>query len=365
MKIGQIAPLFESVPPKFYGGTERVVSYLTEELVLMGHDVTLYASGDSITTARLVSCSPVALRLDKKSVDPIADHVFLAERVFQDSGKFDIIHSHIDYIFYPLLRRIDKPNLTTLHGRLDIPNLQNIYREFSEIPVVSISDHQRLPLPGANWQATVFHGLPQGMYECNEGRGEYLAFIGRISPEKRVDRAIEIARYSGMKLKIAAKVDNVDLEYFNHSVRPFLNESFVEFLGEIGEAEKNDFLGNAHALIFPVDWPEPFGLVMIESMACGTPIIARKEGSVPEIMENGVTGFVVQDKKSALLAVKKISGLVRRRCRQVFEEKFTSRKMAEKYISLYQKLIAEKNGENPSSRTVTNEGWQGRWSLRG
>jgi glycosyltransferase involved in cell wall biosynthesis len=339
MKIAQVSPLFESVPPKYYGGTERVVSYLTEELVKMGHDVTLYASGDSVTNARLKAVCHRALRLDKYSIDPVADHVLLSQRLYDEAGQYDFIHSHIDYISYPLMKLLRTPNVTTLHGRLDIPNLYNLYKEFADINVISISDFQRTPLPWINWQATVYHGLPEDLYEFHEEPEEYLAFIGRITPEKRVDSAIEIAKKSGMKLKIAAKVDNINKKYFNTCLKPFLNEDDIEFLGEIGESEKNDFLGNAYALLFPIDWPEPFGLVMIEAMACGTPIIARLQGSVPEIMEHSITGFVVKNTVDAVKAVKEVGKLKRKKCREIFEAKFTSRRMAENYLQVYEKII--------------------------
>jgi len=350
MRIAQVAPLYESVPPKYYGGTERIVSYLTEELISMGHEVTLYASGDSVTSARLIPVCHRALRLDKHSVDPVADHVLLAEKVFDDSQRYDVIHSHIDYLPFPLFRRMKTPHVTTLHGRLDIPNLYNLYREFDEIPIVSISNYQRLPLSWANWQATVYHGLPENLYTFREEAGKYLAFIGRICPEKRVDVAIEIAKRTGMKIKIAAKVDRVDKEYFETSVKPLLNYPDIEYIGEIGESEKNDFLGNAYALLFPIDWPEPFGLVMIEAMACGTPIIAYLQGSVPEVMEQGITGFVVRDLEGAIQAVNSIPKLSRKRCREVFEEKFTARKMAENYIRVYEKLINNKNTKSKTNK---------------
>lgn len=345
MKIAQIAPLFESVPPKYYGGTERVVSYLTEELVAMGHEVTLYASGDSVTNAALIAMSHRALRLDKQSIDPVADHIYMIEKVFQDAHRFDIIHSHIDYLPYPLLRRMKTPHITTLHGRLDIPNLYHLYREFDEIPLISISYNQRQPLSWANWLETVYHGVPADLYTFREEKGKYLAFIGRISPEKRVEVAIEIARKSGMELKIAAKVDTVDREYFDTAIEPLLDSSHIQYVGEIGEAEKDNFLGNAYALLFPIDWPEPFGLVMIEAMACGTPIIAHLQGSVPEVMDQGVTGYIVKNTREAIDAVKNIDKISRRKCRQIFEEKFTARIMAENYIKIYNKLIArgEKN----------------------
>ena len=335
MKIAQIAPLVESVPPKYYGGTERIVSYLTEELVLMGHDVTLYASGDSITKARLRPKTQRALRLDRHSIDAVADHVFLAECVFQDSAEFDIIHSHIDYIAYPLFRRMQTPHLTTLHGRLDIPNLYNLYREFDDIPLVSISNSQRLPLSWANWLGTVYHGLPAGLYEYNEKQGEYLAFIGRISPEKRVDFAIEVAKKADMPLKIAAKIDKVDKEYFDTVIKPLLDHPLIEYIGEINDAEKKEFFCNAYALLFLVEWPEPFGLVMIESMACGTPVVAMMHGAVPEVMEQGVTGYVVKDMEGAVKAVKEVGTLSRKGCREVFEDKFTARRMAEDYLDIY------------------------------
>ncbi len=342
MKIAQVSPLYESVPPQLYGGTERVISYLTEELVALGHDVTIYASGDSITRARLRPICPRAIRLDKQSVDPVADHILLSQRIFKESEEFDIIHSHIDYLAYPLLRLMKIPNVTTLHGRLDIPNLANLYREFDDIPVISISNYQRLPLSWANWQATIYHGLPEDLYMFRERPGKYLAFIGRLSPEKRCDIAIQIAAETGMPLKIAAKVDNADKDYFDSTIKPLLNGSHVEFIGEIGETEKNDFLGGAYALLFPIDWPEPFGLVMIEAMACGTPIIARLHGAVPEVMEQGVTGFIVKDTAEAITAVKSVSKIDRRRCREVFEQKFTAKKMAENYLKLYEKLIEQK-----------------------
>ena len=339
MRIAQIAPLFESVPPKLYGGTERVVSYLTEALVELGHDVTLYASGDSITRARLRPMSKSALRLDKNSVEPQADHVYLAERVFQEAAEFDFVHSHIDYVAFPLLRRMSTPRVTTLHGRLDIPNLRNLYREFRDEPVISISTYQRRPLPLAAWQGTVHHGLPENLFSFHERTGKYLAFLGRISPEKRVDHAIEIARRAGLPLKIAAKVDRSEREYFEGVIKPLLNHGAVEFVGEIGEREKDEFLGNALALLFPIDWPEPFGLVMIEALACGTPIIARDKGSVPEIVEEGQTGFIVQDVAEAVGAVGRISALDRKRCRQAFEQRFTATRMARNYVALYEKMI--------------------------
>jgi glycosyltransferase involved in cell wall biosynthesis len=347
MKIAQVAPLYESVPPKGYGGTERIVSYLTEALVQLGHDVTLYASGDSTTSARLRSLCQKSLRLDPTSIDPVADHVLLAERIFQDCGEFDFIHSHMDYLAYPVLRRLQTPNATTLHGRLDIPNLGSLYREFDEISVISISNNQRHPLSWAHWVGTVYHGLPEDLFYHRTEPGKYLAFMGRISPEKRVDRAIKIARDAGMPLKIAAKLDKGDQEYFERIIKPLLRDNNVEFIGEIGGKEKNEFLANAYALLFPIDWPEPFGLVMIEALACGTPVIARLHGSVPEVIDHGVTGFVVKNAQEAVEAVKKIPELSRLQCRKVFENKFTARRMAEDYVKIYQQLIDSRKNSAP------------------
>src|ERR1041385_5440264 len=313
MRIAQVAPLYESVPPKYYGGTERVVSYLTEELVREGHEVTLFASGDSVTKARLVAGCRRALRLDKHCVDQMAHHVVMLEKVFQRLHDFEIVHFHIDYLHFPLSRRQAITQVTTLHGRLDIPDLLPLYESFPEMPVVSISDAQRRPLPGANWQATVYHGLPVGLYQFRAEPGVYFAFLGRISPEKRVDRAVEIAKQLGIPLRIAAKVDKVDRDYFEAVVEPLLRDPLVEFVGEIGDGEKEEFLGNAYALLFPIDWPEPFGLVMIEAMACGTPVIAYEGGSVSEVMEDGVTGFIVRDLDDAAKGVDRVRNLDRSR----------------------------------------------------
>ncbi len=342
MRIAQVAPLCESVPPKYYGGTERVVSYLTETLLTLGHEVTLYASGDSVTKAHLRPGSKCSLRLDKTSVDPVADHVYLAERVFREAEEFDLVHSHIDYIGFPLWRRMSTPHLTTMHGRLDIPNLYNLFQEFKEEPVVSISQHQRLPLAWANWQATVYHGLPEDLYTPLEEPGAYLAVLGRISPEKRVDRAIRIAGRAGMPLKIAAKVDKADQAYFEGRIKPLMDDADVEYIGEIGESEKNEFLGRALALLFPIEWPEPFGLVMIEAMACGTPVIAFSRGSVPEIIEPGVTGMVVGNVDEAARAVPQVQRLSRAKCRQRFEERFTATRMAKDYVAVYEQLAGAK-----------------------
>jgi glycosyltransferase involved in cell wall biosynthesis len=339
MKIAQVAPLYESVPPQCYGGTERVVSYLTEELVRQGHDVTLFASGDSRTAARLVACCPRALRLGG-CVDQLAHHFLLLECVFRQAANFDVVHFHCDYLHFPWSRRHPCRHVTTLHGRLDIPDLPPVYREFAGEPVVSISDAQRRPLAWANWQGTVYHGLPEDLYRFRERPGRYLAFLGRISPEKRVDRAIEIALRTGLPLRIAAKVDRADRDYYHDEVEPLLRKSrpLVEFIGEIGETEKDDFLGEALALLFPVDWPEPFGLVMIEAMACGTPVIAWRKGSVPEVMEDGVTGFVVEDMEQAVCAVGRLGSISRAACRRTSERRFSVRRMAEDYLAVYRRL---------------------------
>ena len=338
MRIAQVAPLYESVPPRYYGGTERIVSYLTEELVARGHDVTLFASGDSRTRARLAPMCRRSLRLDPSCVDQMAHHVVMLERVFRAADAFDIIHFHIDYLHFPLSRRAAYPHVTTLHGRLDIADLVPLYLEYPEEPLFSISDSQRAPLAWANWQATVYHGLPQDLYRPHPEPGTYLAFLGRISPEKRVDRAIEIARRVGMPLRIAAKVDRVDQVYFETVVEPLLRDPLVEYVGEIGDREKNDFLGDAHAVLFPIDWPEPFGLVMIEAMACGTPVIAYRNGSVSEVMEEGRTGFIVDDLDSAAEAVRRVPTLSRARCREIFEERFTAARMAGDYLRAYASL---------------------------
>lgn len=336
LRIAQIAPLYESVPPKFYGGTERVVSYLTEELVRQGHEVTLFASGDSVTRAKLVPCSPRSLRLDDRCVDQMAHHVLALEHVMQRADTFDVLHFHADYFHYPLSRRASFVHVTTLHGRLDTEDLKPLYREFREIPLVSISNAQRKPLPFANWTGTVHHGLPHELYPFREAQGEYLAFLGRFSPEKRADRAIEIARRAGVPLKIAAKIDPADRRYFDEVIAPLLDDPIVECIGEIGEDAKAEFLGNARALLFPIDWPEPFGLVMIEAMACGTPVIAYPHGSVPEIIEDERTGFLVRTIDEAVDAVERIPELSRARCRDAFEERFTATRMAEDYIRLYE-----------------------------
>lgn len=341
MKIAQIAPLFESVPPKYYGGTERVVSYLTEELVDLGHDVTLFASGDSETKARLIAYSKNALRLDDSVRDPVARHILLVEKVFQTAGEFDIIHSHIEYLAYPLIRRSSTPVVSTLHGRMDQPDLIPLYDEFWDIPVTSISFSQRKPLPWLNWAGNVHHGIPENLYQFHEKASGYLAFVGRVSPEKGLAKAIDIAIRSEKTIKIAAKVDKADRDYFEAVIRPLLDHPLVQFIGEIGESEKNDFLGKAAALIFPIDWPEPFGLVMVEALACGTPVITCPCGSVPEIIQHEETGFIVSTTEEAVEAVGRLHEIDRRACRRAFERKFTARQMTEDYIGIYKKIIEE------------------------
>ncbi|TAM06612.1 MAG: glycosyltransferase family 4 protein [Paraburkholderia sp.] len=340
MRIAQIAPLYEAVPPKLYGGTERVVSYLTEALVDLGHDVTLFASGDSVTAAKLEPAWPRALRLDPTIRDALAPHMVLLERVRRVAHEFDVLHFHLDYLPFPLFSTLDTPFVTTLHGRLDLPELQPVFNTFADTPVISISDSQRQPLRQANWQGTIYHGLPAGLLTPQTGREpQYLAFLGRICPEKRVDTAIRIAAQSGLPLKIAAKVDKVDQDYFKAEIEPLLSQAHVEFIGEIDESQKPAFLSGAKALLFPIDWSEPFGLVMIEAMACGTPVIAFNRGSVPEVIDPGVTGFIVEDVQGAVAALDKIESLSRKAIRAQFDRRFTSHTMARNYVDAYTALI--------------------------
>ena len=339
MRIAQVAPLFESVPPRFYGGTERIVSYLTEDLVRKGHEVTLYASADSETRARLRPSSARSLRLDRECKDPLSHHIVMLERVAQEAAEFDVIHYHIDYLHFPTTRRTPQHHLTTLHGRLDLPDLVPLYREYREMPVISISDAQRRPLEWANWQATVYHGLPRDLYPFTETPGDYFAFLGRISPEKGCDRAIEIARRVGVPLKIAAKIGEADQEYFDQAIRPLLREPGVEFLGEIAEHDKGAFLGGARALLFPIDWPEPFGLVMIESMACGTPVLAFPRGAVPEILEAGVTAHFGSTVDELVEAAGRLGELDRRICRETFERRFSDVRMSHDYERVYRRIM--------------------------
>lgn len=339
MKIAQIAPLAESVPPRLYGGTERVVSYLTDELVRLGHDVTLFASADSQTSARLVACSPHALRLDPRVRDPLPHHLLMIERVRKQAHEFDVLHFHVEHIHLPLFRPFVRKCVTTLHGRLDLPDLVPLYREFRDMALVSISNAQRAPLSGASFIATVYHGLPDPVCPFNPApRGDYLAFCGRVSPEKGLERAIEIARLAGMRLRIAAKIDPADEQYFRTRIAPLLRHPLIEFVGEVDEATKPALLGNAAALLFPIDWPEPFGLAMIEAMSCGTPVIAWPHGSVPEIVEHGVSGMVVDSIDAAVAAVHEIGRLDRGQVRARCEERFSAQRMARDYLAVYRSL---------------------------
>jgi glycosyltransferase involved in cell wall biosynthesis len=332
--------LHESVPPKLYGGTERVVHFLTEALVDLGHEVTLFASGDSSTRAELVPCAPAALRLDKGCQDPLAQHMNMMERVFARAHEFDVLHFHTDYLSFGLARRQQVPHVTTMHGRMDIPDYGPLFRTFAETPLISISNAQREPLPRSNWVGTVYHGLPVDLYGPCLGRTSYLAFVGRISPEKRVDRAVAIAKRLGMPLKIAAKLDEKDRKYYEKEIAPLFRDPLVEYVGEIGEADKNEFLGGAAALLFPIDWPEPFGLVMIEAMACGTPVVAFRRGSVPEVMRDGVSGYVVDTLDEAVAATARAVELPREGVRAYFEQRFTAPRMAADYAAIYEALVA-------------------------
>jgi glycosyltransferase involved in cell wall biosynthesis len=352
MKIAQVAPLYESVPPQWYGGTERVVSWLTEELVRQGHEVTLYASGDSHTSARLRPVCERALRLDhKERSDPLACHVLLCELVAQEADQFDIVHFHLDCLPFPIIRRCSIPALTTIHGRIDVPDLYPLFREFDDLCLVSISDAQRAPMPWAGWLSTVYHGLPETLHTACYQPEDYVAFLGRISPEKGVDRAVEIARHAGKKLRVAAKIEPADQEYYE-SVRQVLEEPHVEFPGEIGEHEKTEFLGKAQALLVPIDWPEPFGLVMIESLACGTPVIAFRGGSVEEIVEEGVSGFIVDNVDQAVDALKRIETIDRRACRDAFEQRFTAERMSKDYVRAYERVLGSRNPKARCFRRV-------------
>lgn len=338
MRIAQIAPLTEAIPPKLYGGTERVVSWLTEELVALGHDVTLFASGDSVTSARLEPMWPRALRLDASVRDPVALHMLMLELVHQRAKEFDLLHFHLDYFPFSLFSRQTTPFVTTLHGRLDLPEHQPVFTTFAAVPVVSISNAQRRPLPWARWMATIHHGLPEKLLTPRPAKRDYLAFLGRIAPEKGVDRAIRIASASGLPLKIAAKVDPVDRNYFAAEIKPLLTLPGIDYIGEIGDVDKAAFLSGANALLVPVDWPEPFGLVMIEAIACGTPVVAFAAGSIPEVVEDGVTGYVVRNETEALAALDRLPALDPQRIRRRFEERFTARRMALDYLDVYHAL---------------------------
>jgi glycosyltransferase involved in cell wall biosynthesis len=352
MHIAQIAPLTEAVPPKLYGGTERVVSWLTEELVALGHEVTLFASGDSVTKAKLEAPWPRSLRLDGSVRDPNALHMVMVEQVYRRAGEFDLMHFHLDYYPFSLFSRQPTPFVTTMHGRLDLPEHQPVFDEFSSVPVVSISNAQRRALPQANWVRTVHHGLPVDLLRPKPIKPSYFAFLGRIAPEKGLDRAIRIAEHCGVPLKVAAKVDKADREYYEEQIRPLMNSPLVEYIGEINDSDKSEFLSGAIALLVPIDWPEPFGLVMIEAMACGTPVIAFNRGSAPEVIEDHLTGFVVEDVHGAIGAVDRLGHLSRKKIRQRFEERFTSRRMALDYLSLYRRLS---DNDAPHLRLVGNE----------
>ena len=338
MRIAQVPPLAERIPPKLYGGTERVVSWLTEELVALGHEVSLFGTADAITKATLVPVWPSATRLSRPQPHPFAPMASLLEAVAAAAPRFDVIHRHLDWVHIPLLQRLQVPFLTTLHNRLDLPYLRNAARSFAKAPFVSISNNQREPLPGLNWLGTVHHGLPAAMLEFSRHSRGYLAFLGRIDPEKGPETAIRLAKASGLPLRIAAKVPSGKNKYFRDSIQPHVDGSQIQFIGEVGERDKSKFLQNALALLFPIDWPEPFGLVMIEAMACGTPIIAFKRGSVPEVIEDGVSGFVVENEAEALSAIARLKELDRSRVRETFERRFTARRMAEDYGRIYAKL---------------------------
>ncbi len=354
MRIAQLAPLAESVPPKQYGGTERIVSYITEELVRLGHEVTLFASGDSETSARLEPMCSEGLRKANGVSNPQAPFTLMLEKTFSSADQFDLFHSHLDFLAFPLARRCGTPVLTTLHGRLDLPELKPIFAEFLDCPLISISDAQRKPLPWANWQQTIHHGLPEHLYSFHPASSGYLTFVGRLTPEKRPDHAIEIAKRAGMPLKIAAKVDPVDREYFRTIIEPLLSDPLVEYVGEITDREKNDLIGNAAALLAPFDWPEPFGLVFIEALACGTPILAYRRGSVPEIVHDGQTGFICETVDQMVQAVPRISTLDRQQCRSVFEQRFTVQRMVQDYLCAYENLIVQQEEMSTSSLTLVN-----------
>ncbi len=356
MRIAQVSPLYESVPPKLYGGTERIVSYLTEELVNQGHDVTLYASGDSITRAKLVGVSREALRLHKGPIDPNATHFLLMERVTRDAaeGLFDIVHFHVEYWAFPYTKCWhDTPHISTVHSRLDLPEAQSLFGFYPEVPLVSISDAQQEYLPQLNWVGTIPHGLPEKHLIFKPQTGRYLAFLGRISREKRVDRAIAIAKAVGMPLKIAAKIDTPDRPYFEKEIKYLMDDPLIEYIGEITDNQKAEFLGNAYALLFPIDWPEPFGLVMVEAMACGTPVVAFNCGSVKEVIDDGRTGFVVNDMSEAVDAVSKVALLSRAQCRQDFETKFSTRRMALDYVNAYEKILRQRKSSVPIMNRMT------------
>jgi glycosyltransferase involved in cell wall biosynthesis len=353
MKIAQIAPLYEAVPPRLYGGTERVVAHLTDALVELGHEVTLFAAGGSQTSAVHTIGRDQPLRLDPAPLkSDFASHLNMLHELRQRAGEFDLLHFHIDLLHFPFFEKIAGRTLTTLHGRLDLKDLPGAYRRWKQFPLVSISQHQRTPLPFANWQGTIHHGLAPAAYTFKKEAGDYLAFLGRISPEKRPDRAIAIAIAADIPLKIAAKVDNADREYFERDIRPLLAHPLIEFIGEIGDSEKAEFLGNARALLFPIDWPEPFGLVMIEAMACGTPVIAWRCGSVSEVIDEGVTGFVVDTEEEAINATRRVLDLDRQAVRDVYEVRFSANAMATRYVDLYKQVLSDHGPHLPLRKTA-------------
>lgn len=349
MRIAQIAPAWESVPPQGYGGTERVVSYLTEELVWQGHDVTLFATADSQTSARLIPIAERGVRSDANLSDATPLHVAACARVFEMAEEFDILHFHLDYVHYPLIQYSPVPTLTTLHNRLDLPELVPLFRQFRNCPFVSISRSHRKPAPYVKWAGNVYHGLALDLYHLEENPEGYLAFLGRICPEKGVDRAIRIANQAGLPLKIASKVDDQQRSYLEKEIRPLMSLANVEFVGEIGDRQKQEFLGKARALLFPINWPEPFGLVMIEAMACGTPVIAFRNGSVDEVMEQGVSGFICESIEEAVIGVERIRELSRAQCRRYFEDRFSVTRMAKDYVALYEAQMELKSGRSIST----------------
>lgn len=356
MKIAQIAPLIESVPPRLYGGTERVVSWLTDQLVDMGHQVTLFASGDSLTKAELIPCVERAIRLSGPHEDAVLRYLAMVDEVAQRAHEFDVLHFHVDGFHFPLFRGQSTRVFTTLHGRQDLPTLRSFYRRFAEFPLISISDHQRLPLPGINFAATIYHGLPLDLHRPTfQPDGDYLAFLGRISPEKGVERAIALAERMNMPLKIAAKVDPVDEQYFREAIQPLMDSPNVTFIGEIDERQKTRFLGDARALLFPIDWPEPFGLVLIEAMACGTPVLAFRAGSVPEVIDTGVSGVIVDSMDEAVAQLPQVLNLDRREVRHMFERRFSSKRMASDYVDLFSRSITtELRGVEIQARSADN-----------
>lgn len=359
MRIAQVAPLYESVPPQKYGGIERVVYNLTEAFVAEGHEVTLFGSGDSETSADLVPVVGESVRLSKRPRDPLIWEILQLMELERQADKFDIIHFHTDFVHFPIARQIATPHLTTMHGRLDMPDLRVFFREFSEAPLVSISDAQRRPLPHANWIATVYNGTRSDCYTLREQSGDYLAFLGRFSPEKGPEDAIEIATRVGLPLKMAAKIDPVDRAYYAETIEPLLDHPLVEFIGEVDEQGKDELLGNARALLFPIKWPEPFGLVMTEAMACGTPVIAYRAGSVNEVMQNGVSGYIVESLEEAVEAVAALDRIDRRQCRRYFEERFSVQQMARGYLAAYRKLLASESLVDLPARVTSTGGVAG------